>query len=73
MSERKFKCLVLSTAARDKKEISDWMASVTGGKLLGAIVVVRPNASNDQWEAGLPYLAVDQARAATCVPPFRGP
>lgn len=40
MSEKKFKDRVLDSTAKDKKEINDWMASASGGKILGAIVVL---------------------------------
>lgn len=40
MSEKKFKDRVLDGTAKDKKEIDDWMASASGGKLLGAILVL---------------------------------
>jgi hypothetical protein len=40
MSEKKFKDRVLDSTAKDKKDIDDWMASATGGKILGAILVL---------------------------------
>lgn len=40
MSDKKFKDRILDSAAKDKKEITDWMVSATGGKILGAILVL---------------------------------
>ncbi|WP_185982260.1 hypothetical protein [Arthrobacter sp. KBS0703] len=36
MGEKKIKDRVLDSTAKDRKEIDDWMASASGGKLLGA-------------------------------------
>lgn len=36
---KKLKDRVLDSTTKDKKGINDWMASTSGGKLLGAILV----------------------------------